>query len=340
MTKGHLLNHTLYGVDIINHIVRLEYPEHTTIVKGDDCGEAPDPIHRDGTIIAIAVEKTFISQRELPDRCAKVHFNDGTLPDCDAIEFAVLYYKSIGTPKTETEVISILATDLCIKEQRCFRIEREHEQKGHADKNVTVSFSMPPTHKMSFYRRPIRNTKPIREASPQDIFKYLISDYAKANTEQCRAIKDSKERSKFKASNFDYITPAGIFSSRNEKDIVRLNGYIVIDFDHVPAPEELVIKLANDINFETVLAFRSPSGDGVKWIVARNLELTKDNGIPYTHEEFFRILSNYSRKIYGVEADPSGKDICRACFLPYDPQAFINPLYLDNNYSYDYTRFL
>jgi len=42
----------------------------------------------------------------------------------------------------------------------------------------------------------------------------------------------------------------------------------------------------------------------------------------------------------GVEADPSGKDICRACFLPYDPDAFLNPLYIEDNYNYDITRFL
>ena len=28
-----------------------------------------------------------------------------------------------------------------------------------------------------------------------------------------------------------------------------------------------------------------------------------------------------------VEPDKSGKDISRACFLPHDPEAYINPLY-------------
>ena len=93
------------------------------------------------------------------------------------------------------------------------------------------------------------------------------------------------------------------------------SGYIVIDFDHIPDPDGLIVKLAKDDNFETVLAFRSPSGDGVKWIVSRPALLLKEDGKPYSHTEFFTILSNYARKYYGVEADPSGKDICRACFL-------------------------
>lgn len=340
MNKEYLLSQTLYGVDIIHHLVRKEFPEHITHIKGDDCGQAPDPIHRDGTIIAINVEKEYTQGGTLPHRCARVHFLDGTLPDCDAIEFALNYFHSKGNPKSESEVIATLASELYVPEPRNFRRQEETDEKGHEDKNVTVSPSMPPAPKMSFYRRPVKNTRPCREASPQDIYKYLVSDYAKANTERCRSIKDSRERSKFKAFNFDYITPGGIFRSRNEKDIVKESGYIVIDFDHIPDSDGLILKLAKDEYFETVLAFRSPSGDGVKWIVCRPSGVLKEDGNPYTHGEFFTILSNYSRKVYGVEADPSGKDICRACFLPYDPNAFLNPLYLEDNFTYDITRFL
>ncbi len=199
--------------------------------------------------------------------------------------------------------------------------------------------NIPPAPQMSFFRRPIRNTKPSREASPEDIFKYITSDYAKAQTETLRTITDKKERSRFKAANFDYVTPGGIFRSRKESDLVTPSGYMVIDFDHIPDASELVVKLARDDNFETVLAFRSPSGDGVKWIVTLP-NIAKKDGTPYTHEEFFTILSNYSRLYYGVEADPSGKDICRACFLPHDPEAFLNPLYIEDRFEYDIDRFL
>ena len=192
---------------------------------------------------------------------------------------------------------------------------------------------------MSFFRRPIKNTKPCREASPQDIYKYLVSDYAKAHTEHIRTIADNRERSRYKAANLDYITPGGTFRSRKENELIQASGYMVIDFDHIPNAKGLVKRLANDTNFETILAFRSPSGDGVKWIVALP-NTTKPDGTPFTYGEFFTILSNYSKKIYGIEADPSGKDICRACFLPHDPDAFINPLYIENDIEYDITKFL
>ncbi len=30
---------------------------------------------------------------------------------------------------------------------------------------------------------------------------------------------------------------------------------------------------------------------------------------------------------YGIAIDNSGSDVCRACFLPYDPECYINPIY-------------
>ena len=88
------------------------------------------------------------------------------------------------------------------------------------------------------------------------------------------------------------------------------------------------------------LSYSQKSMQSVKLIVALPLNITKPDGTPLTYGEYFTILSNYSRKTYGVEADPSGKDICRACFLPYDPNAFLNPLYIEDDLTYDITRFL
>lgn len=60
--------------------------------------------------------------------------------------------------------------------------------------NKETQNAMPSFPKMSFYRHPIRNVRPCREASPEDIFKYLISDYAKARTETLRSITDVKKK--------------------------------------------------------------------------------------------------------------------------------------------------
>ena len=39
-------------------------------------------------------------------------------------------------------------------------------------------------------------------------------------------------------------------------------------------------------------------------------------------------LRNHLCFHHGIDPDKSGSDVSRACFLPYDPDCFINPKYL------------
>jgi hypothetical protein len=97
-----------------------------------------------------------------------------------------------------------------------------------------------------------------------------------------------------------------------------------IDFDHVQNIDTLRQALLADEYFDTQLLFVSPSGDGLKWII--NIDTQKA-----PHGEYFASVANYILQTYSVEVDKSGKDISRACFLPHDPNAFINPLILENH---------
>ena len=336
MTREYLLSRTNNGIDIFQHLIRKEFPDHIMHVSGSTCGECPDPVWADGSIIQITIDRIPVPGQRLPIYKARYHYPDEQLFDGDAIALAAAYYNQRGERLTEEELITRLAEELYIKEPRKPFFQQEEQPQEEPKPQAPT---LPPCPKMSFFRRPIKNTKPCREASPQDIYKYLVSDYAKAHTEHIRTIADNRERSRYKAANLDYITPGGTFRSRKENELIQASGYMVIDFDHIPNAKGLVKRLANDTNFETILAFRSPSGDGVKWIVALP-NTTKPDGTPFTYGEFFTILSNYSKKIYGIEADPSGKDICRACFLPHDPDAFLNPLYIENDIEYDITKFL
>ena len=336
MTREYLLSRTNNGIDIFQHLIRKEFPDHIMRVSGSTCGECPDPVWADGSIIQITIDRIPVPGQRLPIYKARYHYPDEQLFDGDAIALAAAYYNQRGERLTEEQLITRLAEELYIKEPRKPFFHQEEQPQEEPKPQAPA---LPPCPKMSFFRRPIKNTKPCREASPQDIYKYLVSDYAKAHTEHIRTIADNRERSRYKAANLDYITPGGTFRSRKENELIQASGYMVIDFDHIPNAKGLVKRLANDTNFETILAFRSPSGDGVKWIVALP-DTNKPDGTPFTYGEFFTILSNYSKKIYGIEADPSGKDICRACFLPHDPDAFINPLYIENDIEYDITKFL
>ena len=337
MTKEWLLSKTNGGSDIIQHLIRKEFPDHIMHVKGQDCGDCPDPVWADGSIIEVILDRIPVEGTKMAEYRARYHYPDGQLLDGDAIALATAYYHQRGEDLTQEQLIARLAEELYIKEPRKTSFEKQEEPQAEPE---PAKPEFPPCARMSFFRRPIRNTRPCRDASPQDIYKYITSDYAKANTETLRSITDPKERSRYKAANFDYVTPGGLFRSRKESDLIQASGYMVVDFDHISDPDGLVLLLANEENFETVLAFRSPSGDGVKWFVNLPVGQTKPDGTPFTYGEFFTILSNYVRHAYGYEADPSGKDICRACFLPFDPDAFLNPFFIEDDSNYDLSRFL
>jgi hypothetical protein len=181
----------------------------------------------------------------------------------------------------------------------------------------------------SFFKAPVSNTKPHKVVSLPQIYNAIKGDYYKERTEKLRAIlsplscgEGSGERfvqaRKFKAANFDYCTFSGIFNTRNDKALVKHSGLLCVDFDHLQNLNDIKNRLLADEYFDTQLLFVSPSGDGLKWIISIDTA-----AMP--HGDYFAAVANYILQTYGVAVDKSGRDLSRACFLPHDPQAFINP---------------
>lgn len=102
------------------------------------------------------------------------------------------------------------------------------------------------------------------------------------------------------------------------------SGLLAVDFDHLTNLQEVRQLLLADEYFDTQLLFVSPSGDGLKWIIPIDT-----SQIP--HGEYFAAVANYILQTYGIEVDKSGRDVSRACFLVHDPNAFINPLILNDH---------
>lgn len=180
------------------------------------------------------------------------------------------------------------------------------------------------TPKISFFKAPITNTTPYKEITIEQVHRYIKAEFAKARTEALRAITDPRQARIYKAARFDYATFCGVFSSRSDKALIKESGLLCIDFDHLPNLEALFQKLLQDRYFETALLFRSPSGDGLKWIIET------DRG-SYTPSDYYQAISNYITQAYGVTPDKSGKDLSRACFLPHDPEAYLNSKYAIND---------
>lgn len=191
--------------------------------------------------------------------------------------------------------------------------------------NVTDSFNngsigSEDSHKFSYFRRPIQNTRPCVTATPVDIFKYIIGPVARGRTKELRSIKDKNEARKYKATQFDYCTFSGVFSTRNKSGLLQPSNLLCLDFDHVTDHDSLKERLLSDPLFETELLFVSPSGDGLKWVVAVDYQ-------GFDHGQYFDAVRNYLIGEGIPEPDGACRDITRSCFLPYDPDVFINPKY-------------
>ena len=172
--------------------------------------------------------------------------------------------------------------------------------------------------RFSFFPKPIRNIIPSARFTLADAYRYITSPMARQATHELRLQSNVQDARIFKAANFDYVTFSGLFSKRNEKAQIAHSGLLCLDFDHLENLDKVRWHLLNDEYFETQLLFTSPSGHGLKWVIEINLATA-------SHLDYFNGVSNYLKQTYNLSADPSGKDTCRACFLPHDPNCYINP---------------
>ena len=177
------------------------------------------------------------------------------------------------------------------------------------------------TRQFSFYDAPIQNLVPYGNITLRILYDAVRNDAYKERTEALRAITDEKEARAFKAANFDYVTFSGTFTKRDGKCLVQHSDMLVIDFDHVSDIPELKTRLLADEYFVTLFMFRSPSGDGLKWIIPIDT-------VQYPHDVWFKSIAQYITHTYGIKPDSSGSDIARACFLAYDAECYINPILL------------
>lgn len=201
-------------------------------------------------------------------------------------------------------------------------VENKYEAKRIDLELIQNKLSRP---RFSYFKKPISNIRPALKMNLLDVYQVIIGNAFKKNTKALRNISDPKQARNFKANNFDYVTLSGIFSKRKDTELIKHSGFLTIDFDHIQNLKKLKADLLSDEYFETELMFVSPSGDGLKWIISIDLNQA-------SHADNFQAIANYIKHTYNIEVDKSGKDISRACFLPHDPEAFINPKYTSNNH--------
>ena len=170
--------------------------------------------------------------------------------------------------------------------------------------------------KMSYYLNGITTTQPYKAIALTDVVKAIQCQKSRKLTETLRSIANEEEASRFKRTHFDYVTFSGTFNTRKSSELIGYSGYMVIDVDDVD-PVEVKTKLLSQQYFDIALMFTSPSGNGVKVVVASTT--------PDEHKQVFRMYQRCFDKKLGVVVDNSGSDIARACFIAYDEEVYFNP---------------
>jgi hypothetical protein len=115
------------------------------------------------------------------------------------------------------------------------------------------------------------------------------------------------------------IIPAGRFAKRSKSAVIDTTGVMVLDYDKVGALEDAE-RLRDKVKGHpsAVGAFVSPSGNGVKVLVRVDVKDDADVKRAFPH-----LVRSFSRFGTVNEADKSGKDISRLCFVSYDPGAWM-----------------
>lgn len=307
-TEQVILRRTNSGLSIYRLVLKDFYP-------------LEDPIQITGSEIEL-VKNPFNKNR----KTLKITIEDGQYRHCDQelddfkggpFEFAALHFNIEGIP-----LLQILNHQMRLNlDVRYFKV---HAVVSPKPKPKPVEVPVKPGLKLaefSFFRAPIRNVYPFLNITLVDAYKLIRSDaYAKV-TQKLRSIDNPAEAREYKASLFNYVTFSGVFAARQDKALSKHSGLVTIDFDHVDNLAMLKEQLLRDEYFTTEMLFVSPSGDGLKWIIPMC-------GEEVSHAQFFKAVAKYIRDTYHIDIDKSGKDVSRACFLPCDPDVYINPKYL------------
>ena len=218
---------------------------------------------------------------------------------------------------------------------------------------------------MSFFKRPITNKMPSGMVNPFWVYQYVKSSEAKPETRELRNLAKGlwqkhddetqqtvkEQQRKYKGQNLDYVTTSGVFSYCSDACQVSHSKLLCMDLDDVcpiwevnpvfydftlecynaatketDAVEQLKWRLIEDKNFNTVLAFRSPRGNGLKWWV--EIDLTRCD-----HRTWFQAVRNYLMARH-VLTDHQVDKMCgnpsSACFLSHDPLVYLRTDLIEN----------
>ena len=168
-------------------------------------------------------------------------------------------------------------------------------------------------------------------------FDGLIREYKsvrnKRKSEAVLKATTLEERNELKSLR-SYFTPYGTFSpTRKNQNIRHHNNLVCIDVDKIEEDRVQEVKQKLQKHPSTLLAIKSPSGNGVKALMLLNATYKPEE----QYNQLKHVFSPYIKSFLGVEDDLAQYRLSQACFFSYDEEMYINrsaePLALDFDYK-------
>ena len=140
------------------------------------------------------------------------------------------------------------------------------------------------------------------------------NDKLRLDTERLRALRGAGEKAAYDTSKLKLpaVLFAGEFNPASDSGLQRHSGLMVVDFDGLTEVQVSELRQAMSRDPHTAIAFVSPSGEGVKWVVAVNVTDAD------SHKRCWKIAAEYAQTMFRQSPDKAGAEVSRKCFLCHD----------------------
>lgn len=139
-----------------------------------------------------------------------------------------------------------------------------------------------------------------------------------APTEEAKVIKE--RMSAIKHATPAFIPSVVLSGGRTSKCVRGFTGYVMGDFDHIPAEKFAKAERALKSDPHTVLSFVTLSGRGLRVIARVSVAVTAD-----TFPQAWRSVNEYFASVADVPFDRQCSNPTRMSCLSHDPAAVYNP---------------
>lgn len=121
------------------------------------------------------------------------------------------------------------------------------------------------------------------------------------------------------------VTFSGTFrAGHSEAECEHYNSIFVLDIDHLDDDQLVAVRDSLSRDPFVAVYWLSPSGRGFKGLIPLTyVPDMQEVMTPLRHRAAFRQIFHYLLTVYDIELDSSGKDICRLCYMSYDPEIVI-----------------